>query len=66
MNLEFKGFEKGNESIEIEEGTRYNRVLKSFGINPETVIIIKDNVPVPADEEVEEGDVQILRVVSGG
>jgi len=64
--MEFKGLGKENESIEIEEGTRYSRVLEAFGINPETVIIIKDNVPIPTEEEVEEGDVQVLRVVSGG
>jgi sulfur carrier protein len=52
--------------LEVEEGARYSEVLSSLGINPETVVIVKDNLPVPTDDVVEEGEVVVMRVISGG
>lgn len=50
----------------MEEGTTYIQVLEMLGINPETAIVIRDNLPTPADEAIEEGSIKILRVISGG
>jgi len=69
IRVKFKfigGFDKKEEELEVEEGARYSEVLSSLGINPETVVIVKDNLPVPTDDVVEEGEVVVMRVISGG
>lgn len=60
------GFDKKFEEIEVEEGLRFVDVLEKLNINPETVVIVKDDSPIPVDSEIEEGEVKILRVISGG
>ncbi len=60
------GFEKDREEIEIEEGKKYYDLLKKLGINPETVVVVKDGKPVPVDDSVEEGEIIVMRVISGG
>lgn len=60
------GFDIKEKELEIEEGKRYSEVLSSLGINPETVVLIKDNMPIPTDDFVEEGEVVVMRVISGG
>ncbi len=60
------GFDFKEKEVEVEEGTRYSEVLSRLGINPETVVLIKDNTPIPTDDFVEEGEVVVMRVISGG
>ncbi|MDI6859438.1 MAG: MoaD/ThiS family protein [Methanocellales archaeon] len=59
----FSGDEK---YIEVPEGSDYESLLIDLGINPETVIVYRDQQVVPLDECVEPGEIKILRVVSGG
>ena len=60
------GFDIKEKELEVEEGTRYSEVLSSLGINPETVVLVKDNTPIPVDDFVEDGEVVVMRVISGG
>ncbi len=60
------GFEKDFEEVEVEKGMRYHDLLKRLGINPETVVVVKDGKPVPVDDFVEEGEITVMRVISGG
>ncbi len=64
VKLKFVGFEEGDRVVEAE-GT-YAELLSKLGINPETVIVIKDSTPIPIDEKVEGGEVTVMRVISGG
>ena len=67
LKLKFVGgFDFKEKELEVEDGKRYFDVLKDLGINPETVVIVKDGVPVPTDDFVEEGEVVVMRVISGG
>jgi sulfur carrier protein len=66
LEVEFSGFDKKLERVEVESGATYMRVLEKLGINPETAIVIRDGIPVPVDDKVEEGRIRILRVISGG
>ncbi|MBU2617721.1 MAG: MoaD/ThiS family protein [Euryarchaeota archaeon] len=59
----FSGDEK---YIEVPEGSDHESLLIDLGINPETVIVYRDQQVVPLDECVESGEIKILRVVSGG
>ena len=60
------GFPYKIKEIESESGKKYSDLLEEIGINPETVVIVKNSTPIPVDEIVEEGEVRVLRVISGG
>lgn len=66
LKIEFNGFETREKELRVNAGTGYSQVLNDMGINPETVVILKDGLPVPTDEVVEEGTVKVIRVISGG
>jgi sulfur carrier protein ThiS len=55
------------ETFEIDQSTTYEDVLKTFDINPETIIVLQRDMPQPLDKLVSpEGEIKILRIVSGG
>ncbi|WP_456369788.1 hypothetical protein [Geoglobus sp.] len=60
------GFEFREKEVEVEGERRYSELLEELGINPETVVIIRGTDPVPIDSVAEEGEVRVLRVISGG
>jgi sulfur carrier protein len=69
IKLKFVGgfdIKEKEKELEVEEGTRYSEILSNLGINPETVVLVKDNVPIPIDDFVEDGEVVVMRVISGG
>ncbi len=53
-------------SLEIDNGSTYGDVLEQLELNPETVIVMVDGTPVPVDEVVSAGYLEVLRIVSGG
>ncbi len=53
-------------TIEVEEGSTYSDILAELGINPETVVVMVEGRPVPIDDVVDSGRIDILRIVSGG
>jgi len=50
----------------LEVGQTYDRLLELLDINAETVVALLDGHPVPTDDLVEPGDLEIVRVVSSG
>lgn len=63
----FIGFGKKEEELNVEEGTRYSEILeKILKINPETVVLLKNSIPIPIDDLAEEGEITVVRVISGG
>lgn len=52
--------------VEVEEGLTYEDLLDILNINPETIVILKDGNPVPVDDVLEAGGVEVIRVVSSG
>ncbi|MCX8172197.1 MAG: MoaD/ThiS family protein [Archaeoglobaceae archaeon] len=63
----FIGFGKKEEVLEIEGRRRYSEILEDFlKINPETVVLLKNSTPIPIDEFAEEGEIRVIRVISGG
>ncbi len=53
-------------SLEVDDGSTYGDVLEQLELNPETVIVMVDGIPVPVDEEVSASYLEVLRIVSGG
>ena len=66
VEIDYIGFQKRGEVVEIEEGKRYYDLLQKLEINPETVVIVKDGLPIPVDDKIEAGRIKIIRVISGG
>lgn len=59
--------EKENKNIEIKFNGNINLILKKLKINPETVIITKNNELISENEKLKDKDsIKILSVVSGG
>lgn len=66
LRIKFVGFKKSEEVIEMNERLRYTEILERLGINPETVVLVRDSTPLPLDDFAEEGEVTVIRVISGG
>ena len=53
--------------VEVPGPVRVNKLLETLGINPETVLVIRNDTLVTHDERLEEPDtVEIRPVISGG
>lgn len=65
LKIVFVGFDKKEEVLDVNS-QKYSEILESLGINPETVVVVKDGLPVPTDEVAEEGEIKVIRVISGG
>jgi sulfur carrier protein ThiS len=53
----------------VEVGSRADgfALLKALNLNPENVIIVRKDEPIPVDSKIRPGDdLKVVRVVSGG
>ncbi|MDK2795194.1 MAG: sulfur carrier protein [Archaeoglobaceae archaeon] len=66
LKIIFIGFGKKEEELEVEKGKRYLEILEDLKINPETVVLLRGSTPVPVDEFAEEGEITVIKVISGG
>lgn len=53
-------------SLNIADESTYGEVLVQLELNPETVIVMVEGIPVPVDEVVSAGYLEVIRIVSGG
>ena len=53
-------------TIEVDDESTYSDILAELGINPETVVVMVEGRPVPIDDVVDSGRIDILKIVSGG
>ncbi|MBI2575323.1 MoaD/ThiS family protein [Candidatus Woesearchaeota archaeon] len=59
--------ERGNRKEELNFSGKVAELLSELKINPETVLVAKNNELVTADDELGDKDeVRILSVISGG
>ena len=59
--------EKDNKSIDITFSGKVSALLKKIKVNPETVIIVKNNELVTEKDVLNNNDsIKILSVISGG
>jgi len=58
----------GEEVVEYEgkPGDTYEQALLSLGINPDTVLILREKQSIPQDAEIKEEYVEILSTCSRG
>ncbi|WP_338102732.1 hypothetical protein [Methanolapillus millepedarum] len=55
--------QKTERDIEILKNETYESLLKKLNINEETVLVFNNKKPVPYDDVIESGKIQILKVV---
>ncbi len=67
MNIEVY-FEREQTKKKIEfSGTTVNDLLKQLNVNPETVLVTKNEEVVTEDEKLSDNDcLELLNVISGG
>ena len=59
--------ERKSQSVELPRGADGFALLKAVNINPENVIIVRGDTPIPVDARIKPGDdLKVIRVVSGG
>lgn len=52
--------------VNVSNDITYESLVTQLKINPEEVLVLKEGKSVPIDDKVEEGEITILRVISGG
>ena len=59
--------EREKRTVEVPKGADGFAVVKALGLNPENVIIVRGERPIPVDSRIRPGDdLKVVRVVSGG
>lgn len=59
--------ERRKQTVELPRGADGFALLKAVNINPENVIIVRGETPIPVDARIRPGDnLKVIRVVSGG
>ena len=59
--------EREKRTVEVPKGADGFAVLKVLNLNPENVIIVRGEQPIPVDSRIRPGDdLKVVRVVSGG
>jgi sulfur carrier protein len=64
LKVKIVGGKISERNIEINPKETYEDLLKLLGINPETVVILSDSSPVPIDDVICPGEIEVIRVVS--
>jgi len=59
--------EKEGKTITVDANGSARNLVVSVGVNPETVLIVKDGVLITEEESVKDAEkIELLSVVSGG
>jgi sulfur carrier protein len=66
LNVKLFTGEVSSRNVEVPDESTYFDLLSFLDINPETVVIFKNGVPVAFDAAIEGSKLEIMRVVSGG
>jgi sulfur carrier protein len=66
INVKLFTGEVSSRYVEVPDGSTYFDLLLLLKINPETVVVFRDGIPVAFDAAVAGPKLEIMRVVSGG
>jgi sulfur carrier protein ThiS len=59
--------DKSSIELEVDEKSSAYDILRLLGLTPDTMIVLRDQKPIPIDEELNENDnLKIIQVISGG
>ncbi len=66
MHIEVLNSDISNTELEVSQGTTYEKILETIGLNQETVLILKDGQAVPIDGMAMSGSLTIICIASQG
>jgi sulfur carrier protein len=66
MHIEVLNSDTSNTELEVSQGTTYEKILETLGLNQETVLILKDGQAVPVDGMALPGSLKIICIASQG
>ena len=66
MHIEVLNSDISNTELEVSQGTTYEQILETLGLNQETVLILKDGQAVPVDGMALSGSLKIICIASQG
>ncbi|MBX8639955.1 MAG: hypothetical protein M1422_01880 [Candidatus Thermoplasmatota archaeon] len=67
VHVELHGRERRDFDIQIFPGMTVLEIMKKISVNPEGVVTFRGDVPVPVDQEVNDGDEFVfIEAASGG
>lgn len=53
--------------LEVDDNSTAYDILKKLELTPDTMIVLRNDQPIPIDEELNENDkIKIIQVISGG
>ncbi len=53
--------------FEVDDNSTAYDILKKLELTPDTMIVLRNDQPIPIDEELNENDkIRIIQVISGG
>jgi sulfur carrier protein ThiS len=59
--------EKEVKEVNLEEGSLVLDLLKKLKLKPDTIIVLKNNLPIPVDDQLKDKQIlSIIMVSSGG
>ena len=60
-------YDGNKEEIELSKRMTTYDIVKRLGRRPDNIIVVRGNMPIPIDEELQEGDIlRLVQVASGG
>lgn len=58
---------KEKKVVELDKGASVEQAIRALGLVPDAWIPVRENLPLPLDEPLKDGDVlKLISVVSGG
>ncbi|MBN1678021.1 MAG: hypothetical protein JW880_05730 [Candidatus Thermoplasmatota archaeon] len=58
---------KGTRVLEMDAGSKAEDAIRALGLYPDAWIPVRDDTPIPIDEELRDGDrLRLVAAVSGG
>lgn len=66
MHIEVLNGYISNRELEVPQGTTYEKILETLGLNQETVLILNNGQAVPVDGTAMSGNLTIICIASQG
>lgn len=66
MHIEVLNSDISNRELEVPQGTTYEKILETLGLNQETVLILNNGQAVPVDGAAMSGKLTIICIASQG
>ncbi|MDI3540422.1 MAG: sulfur carrier protein [Methanolobus sp.] len=66
MHIEVLNGDISNRELEVPQGTTYEKILETLGLNQETVLLLNNGQAVPVDGAAMSGNLTLICIASQG